>query len=145
MPPVSFPGRIARYFLTSKLTPAIVAAICAWGLLAIFFTPREENPQITMPSATIVTQYPGASSAPCAPMPSASKVVGWWSLCSRPKRRSRRPGSRRACRRARHTRSPSSQLGPSLGKRTGSAFEVVAAVGGGHLDADARLSMGTTG
>jgi multidrug efflux pump subunit AcrB/outer membrane protein TolC len=63
MPPVSFPGRIARYFLTSKLTPAIVAAICAWGLLAIFFTPREENPQITMPSATIVTQYPGASSA----------------------------------------------------------------------------------
>ncbi|MFZ1125940.1 MAG: efflux RND transporter permease subunit, partial [Candidatus Baltobacteraceae bacterium] len=63
MPALSFPGRIARYFLTSKLTPAIVAAICAWGLLAIFFTPREENPQITMPSATIVTQYPGASSA----------------------------------------------------------------------------------
>ena len=55
-------GRIARYFLTSKLTPAIVIAICVWGLLAIFQTPRQENPQITMPAALIVTQYPGASS-----------------------------------------------------------------------------------
>jgi multidrug efflux pump subunit AcrB len=56
-------GRLAAYFLTSKLTPAIVVALIAWGLIAIFFTPREENPQITMPAATIVTQYPGASSA----------------------------------------------------------------------------------
>ena len=55
-------GRIARYFLTSKLTPAIVIAICVWGLLAIFLTPRQENPQITMPAALIVTQYPGATS-----------------------------------------------------------------------------------
>lgn len=55
-------GRIARYFLTSKLTPAIVIAICVWGLLAIFQTPRQENPQITMPAALIMTQYPGASS-----------------------------------------------------------------------------------
>lgn len=55
-------GRIARYFLTSKLTPAIVIAICVWGLLAIFQTPRQENPQITMPAALIVTQYPGATS-----------------------------------------------------------------------------------
>jgi multidrug efflux pump subunit AcrB len=56
-------GRIAAYFLTSKLTPALVLAICAWGLIAIFVTPRQENPQITMPAATIVTQYPGASAA----------------------------------------------------------------------------------
>ncbi|MGA2394105.1 MAG: efflux RND transporter permease subunit, partial [Candidatus Lustribacter sp.] len=56
-------GRIAVYFLTSKLTPAIVLAICVWGVIAIFGTPREENPQITMPAATIVTQYPGASAA----------------------------------------------------------------------------------
>ena len=56
-------GRIAAYFLRSKLTPVIVIAICAWGLIAIIFTPRQENPQITMPAATIVTQYPGASAA----------------------------------------------------------------------------------
>jgi len=55
-------GRIARYFIQSKLTPAIVIAICVWGLMAIFQTPRQENPQITMPAATIVTQYPGGSS-----------------------------------------------------------------------------------
>jgi len=54
---------MARYFLRSKLTPAIVVAICVWGLIAIVETPRQENPQITMPAATIVTQYPGASSA----------------------------------------------------------------------------------
>lgn len=59
----SLPASIARYFLQSKLTPAIVAAVLVWGLLAIFETPRQENPQITMPAATIVTQYPGASAA----------------------------------------------------------------------------------
>lgn len=63
MPRLNFAGRLAAYFLQSKLTPAIVIAICVWGLLAVFVTPRQENPQITMPAATIVTQYPGASSA----------------------------------------------------------------------------------
>ncbi len=57
----NFAGRLARYFLRSKLTPAIVVAICAWGIFAVLATPRQENPQITMPAATIVTQYPGAS------------------------------------------------------------------------------------
>ena len=61
--PQNFAGRIAAYFLKSKLTPVIVIAICAWGLIAILVTPRQENPQITMPAATIVTQYPGASAA----------------------------------------------------------------------------------
>ncbi len=60
---LGFAGRLARMFLRSKLTPAIVVAIVAWGLLAIFQTPRQENPQITMPAAIIVTQYPGASAA----------------------------------------------------------------------------------
>ncbi len=63
MPRLNFAGRLAAYLLQSKLTPAIVIAICVWGLIAVFYTPRQENPQITMPAATIVTQYPGASSA----------------------------------------------------------------------------------
>lgn len=54
-------ARIARYFLHSKLTPTLVVAICVFGIVAILATPREENPQITMPAATIVTRYPGAS------------------------------------------------------------------------------------
>lgn len=55
-------AQMARYFLQSKLTPTLVLAICFAGLLSIVATPRQENPQITMPAATIVTQYPGASS-----------------------------------------------------------------------------------
>jgi multidrug efflux pump subunit AcrB len=54
-------GGITRYFLRSKLTPALVVAIALWGLFAVLATPRQENPQITMPAAIIVTQYPGAS------------------------------------------------------------------------------------
>ncbi len=53
-------ARIARYFLTSKLTPTIVVAIVAFGLFAVFATPREENPQIVRPAAIVVTRYPGA-------------------------------------------------------------------------------------
>lgn len=56
-------GRIAAYFLQSKLTPALVVALTAWGLFSVIATPRQENPQITMPAAIIVTQYPGASAA----------------------------------------------------------------------------------
>jgi len=40
-------GRIAAYFLTSKLTPVIVLAVCA-GTDRDLRTPRQENPQITM-------------------------------------------------------------------------------------------------
>lgn len=60
---IGLAGRIARYFLRSKMTPALVVAICALGLLAIAGTPRQENPQITMPAAVIVTQYPGATAS----------------------------------------------------------------------------------
>lgn len=56
-------ARLARYFLQSKLTPTMVLAIVIVGALAILATPRQENPQITMPAAIIVTQYPGASAA----------------------------------------------------------------------------------
>lgn len=63
MPKLNLAGRIAAYFLRSKLTPAIVIAMTVWGLLAVLMTPRQENPQITMPAAVIVTRYPGSSPA----------------------------------------------------------------------------------
>jgi len=56
-------ARIAAAFLRSKLTPALVVAMSLWGIFAILATPRQENPQITMPSATVVTRFPGASPA----------------------------------------------------------------------------------
>ena len=61
MKPLTEIGRLARYFLTSKLTPTIVIAISVWGIFAILQTPRQENPEITMPAATIFTQYSGGS------------------------------------------------------------------------------------
>ena len=60
---IGFAGRIARFFLQSKLTPVLIATICAFGVLAIVGTPRQENPQITMPAAIILTQYPGATAS----------------------------------------------------------------------------------
>src|SRR5579864_873090 len=58
---INLAARIARYFLRSKLTPVMVIAICILGLFAIVQTPRQENPQITMPAAIIMTRYPGAT------------------------------------------------------------------------------------
>ena len=42
-------GSIARAFLRSKLTPLITFAALAVGGIAIVATPREEEPQISVP------------------------------------------------------------------------------------------------
>jgi len=54
-------GRVARFFLDSRLTPLI--AICALlvGVFAIAITPREEEPQIKVTMADVLIPFPGAS------------------------------------------------------------------------------------
>ncbi len=54
-------GRIARAFLTSKLTPLIVVASLLAGVFAVIVTPREEDPQIHVPMIDVFVGYPGAS------------------------------------------------------------------------------------
>jgi multidrug efflux pump subunit AcrB len=54
-------GRIARAFLRSKLTPLVTIASLAVGALAIFATPREEEPQISVPMIDVMAALPGAS------------------------------------------------------------------------------------
>ena len=54
-------GRIAQAFLKSKLTPLITVASLAVGLLAILATPREEEPQISVPMIDVISAMPGAS------------------------------------------------------------------------------------
>ncbi len=54
-------GRIAGYFITSKLTIVFVLGLFAVGVLATLLTPREENPQITVPGAQVIVTLPGAS------------------------------------------------------------------------------------
>ena len=54
-------GRIARAFLRSRLTPLVTIASLAAGLLGILATPREEEPQISVPMIDVIAAMPGAS------------------------------------------------------------------------------------
>ena len=53
-------GKIAHYFIASKLTPLIVMASILLGLGALMALPREEEPQIIVPMIDIFVQMPGA-------------------------------------------------------------------------------------
>ena len=55
-------GRLARTFLKNPLTPVLAIVFLLMGLIAVLFTPREENPQIDVPAANVIVVYPGASS-----------------------------------------------------------------------------------
>jgi multidrug efflux pump subunit AcrB len=54
-------GRIARYFINSKLTPLIMLFSMLLGVFAIVETPREEDPQIVVPMMDVFVVMPGAS------------------------------------------------------------------------------------
>jgi multidrug efflux pump subunit AcrB len=54
-------GRIAGAFLHSKLTPLVTLASLAVGLLGILATPREEEPQISVPMIDVIAALPGAA------------------------------------------------------------------------------------
>ena len=53
-------GRVARAFLRSKLTPLVTIASLAVGAIGIVGTPREEEPQISVPMIDVQTGMPGA-------------------------------------------------------------------------------------
>ena len=54
-------GRVAQAFLRSKLTPLVTIAALAVGLIGILATPREEEPQISVPMIDVIAPLPGAS------------------------------------------------------------------------------------
>lgn len=54
-------GKIARLFLESKITAMLMLAVTLAGVMALFVTPREYNPQIVVPAANIIVAKPGAS------------------------------------------------------------------------------------
>jgi multidrug efflux pump subunit AcrB len=56
-------GRIAQAFLRSKLTPLVTIASLAVGLIGIMATPREEEPQISVPMIDVIAVLPGAGPA----------------------------------------------------------------------------------
>ncbi len=53
-------GKIAKGFLTSKLTVLLMIVFMVIGVYSSFLIPREEEPQIDVPMADIFVGYPGA-------------------------------------------------------------------------------------
>lgn len=53
-------GKVAGSFLRSPLTPLVTIASLAVGALGIMATPREEEPQISVPMIDVIAPMPGA-------------------------------------------------------------------------------------
>ncbi|HEV2234690.1 MAG TPA: efflux RND transporter permease subunit [Terriglobia bacterium] len=56
-----FAGRVAHFFINSKLTPLFIVFAVLLGVFAVIETPREEEPQIIVPMMDVFVQMPGAS------------------------------------------------------------------------------------
>ncbi len=54
-------GRTARFFINSPLSPLLFMAMMLMGLMGLLVTPRQEDPQISVPMVDIYVNYPGAS------------------------------------------------------------------------------------
>lgn len=54
-------GRVARAFIRSPLTPLLLMASLFVGLIGLLMTPRQEDPQISVPLVDIMVGYPGSS------------------------------------------------------------------------------------
>jgi multidrug efflux pump subunit AcrB len=54
-------GRIARHFLTARITPLLALVALLVGIFAALVTPREEEPQINVTMANVLIPFPGAS------------------------------------------------------------------------------------
>jgi multidrug efflux pump subunit AcrB len=56
-------GKIAHFFINSKLTILLMIGLMVIGVYSSFLIPREEEPQINVPMADVMIGYPGASPA----------------------------------------------------------------------------------
>ena len=54
-------GNTAKQFINSPVTPLLMFAFLAVGLIGLFMTPRQEDPKISVPMVDVFVQYPGAS------------------------------------------------------------------------------------
>lgn len=59
-PGLGVAGGIARFFIRSPLSPLLYIAMFALGVLGLIITPRQEDPQISVPMVDLFVQYPGA-------------------------------------------------------------------------------------
>ncbi|MET0050051.1 MAG: efflux RND transporter permease subunit, partial [Candidatus Thiodiazotropha sp.] len=61
-------GKTARAFVHSPLSPLLFLAMLGMGILGLLVTPRQEDPQISVPLIDIFIPYPGASAQQVADM-----------------------------------------------------------------------------
>ena len=54
-------GKIANFFIHSKLTILLMVGLMIIGVYSSFLIPREEEPQINVPMADVMVGYPGAN------------------------------------------------------------------------------------
>lgn len=54
-------GKIAHFFINSKLTILLMVGLMIIGVYSSFLIPREEEPQINVPMADVLVGYPGAN------------------------------------------------------------------------------------
>ncbi|WP_111307408.1 efflux RND transporter permease subunit [Confluentibacter sediminis] len=54
-------GKIAHFFINSKLTILLMIGLMIIGVYSSFLIPREEEPQINVPMADVMVGYPGAN------------------------------------------------------------------------------------
>ncbi len=55
-------GKTAKAFIHSPISPLLFFAMLFMGIMGLILTPRQEDPQISVPMVDIFVQYPGASS-----------------------------------------------------------------------------------
>ncbi|MDJ0807576.1 MAG: efflux RND transporter permease subunit [Gammaproteobacteria bacterium] len=61
-PRLGLAGGFARTFINSPLSPLLLLASLFIGILGLFLTPRQEDPEILVPMIDIFISYPGTSS-----------------------------------------------------------------------------------
>ena len=59
-PHLGLAGNMARFFINSPLSPLLYLAMLMLGILGLMATPRQEDPQISVPMVDLIVQYPGA-------------------------------------------------------------------------------------
>ena len=54
-----FAGKLAETFIQSKLTPVAILLSLLLGIASVYLTPKEEEPQITVPMIDVMIPAPG--------------------------------------------------------------------------------------
>ncbi len=59
---LNFSGKIARFFLWNEsLSYLVLVGIFAIGIFGYIATPKQYNPEVTLPAFAVMTEYPGAT------------------------------------------------------------------------------------